>query len=128
VGYTVTSSDCKWYNDLQNTKATLSYTRRGGIDYGQLRVQGTRVYTGKLPGCTSSTTPVDVSKEFVAVGNGMNVSVVLGSGGTSTETLTLTGADFSIHFWTWGSFKYDFVGADRSGKYEMPLTQWSAQN
>ena len=126
VEYTVTSSTCTWTNRLEDMVATLSYSRRGGVDYGLVRVQGRRVYSSNQDGCTNSTGTIDASQEFVATGSGMSVDVVLGQGASSMETLTLTGIDFSIDKETMGSFTYSFTGTDREGSYHQPLMPWTA--
>lgn len=126
VQYTVTSSTCTWSNSLEDMVATLTYSRRDGVDYGLVRVQGTRVYTSNQDGCTSSTGTIDASQEFVATGSGMTVEVILGQGASSKETLTLSGVDFSIDKETLGSFSYRFTGTDRNGSYDQPMMPWTA--
>lgn len=124
MDYTVTSSTCTWNNSLQNMTATVSYSRSGGVDYGHVRVQGTRVYTSSQSGCTSATATIDIQEDFEAQGSGMDITLVLGQGSTSQETLTLTAADFRRDVNTFGSLRYEFTGSDRSGSAEHAIVPW----
>lgn len=125
VDYTVTSSNCTWQNSLRNMEASVTFSRRGGVDYAMVRVEGTRVYTSNQEGCTSSTSGVNASREVAMSGSGLSVELVLGQGASSTETLTLTALDLSIDAPTLGSFSYLFTGTDRSGSHSQPLMPWS---